>query len=64
MVMTQEDGNGLDTYSCLPLKLIEGKKDREDNLILFQLRSYENTLLTPIELGDSDVLHPEVDTTS
>jgi S1-C subfamily serine protease len=54
MVMTNEEANGLETYSWLPLKLIEEKINKENDLALFQLSGYEQSLLTPMELGDSD----------
>ena len=43
---------GLEYYKWLPLKLI--KKDDKNDLSLFQIDNYKETLLQPLELGDSD----------
>ena len=54
MVMTKQENNGLEHYEWLPIKLIEGKKNDADDVILFQLENYNKTLLKKLELGDSE----------
>ena len=54
MITEKEEENGLTHYKWLPLKLIEGKKNDKDDVVLFQLEGYENTLLNKINLGDSE----------
>ena len=52
MAMVKQEPNGLEHYTWLPLKLI--KKEDKDDLALFQLENYEQSLLKPLELGDSE----------
>lgn len=52
MAMIKQESNGLEHYRWLPLKLI--KKEDKDDLALFQLDDYEQSLLKPLELGDSE----------
>lgn len=54
LVMEREEKDGLTHYKWLPLKLIEGKKNDKDDVVLFQLEGYESTLLNKINLGDSE----------
>lgn len=52
LVMEREEKDGLTHYKWLPLKLI--KKEDKDDVALFQIEEYENTLLSKLELGDSE----------
>jgi len=52
LAMTKQDSNGLEHYSWFPLKLI--KKNEKNDMALFEIENYEKTLLTSLELGDSD----------
>ena len=52
LVMEREEKEGLIHYKWLPLKLI--KKEDKDDVALFQIEEYENTLLRKLELGDSE----------
>ncbi|MBA7495595.1 hypothetical protein ES702_06183 [subsurface metagenome] len=52
MVVVKQEANGISHYKWLPLKLLE-KKDKDD-VALFQIEEYENTLLSKLELGDSE----------
>lgn len=52
MVVMKQEANGINHYKWLPLKLLE-KKDKDD-IALFQIEEYENTLLSKLELGDSE----------
>lgn len=52
MAMTKQEPNGLEHYTWLPLKLTK-KRDKLD-LALFQIGDYDKTLLSPLELGDSE----------
>ncbi len=54
MVTEKEEENGLTHYKWLPLRLIEGKKNDKDDVALFQIEGYENTLVNKINLGDSE----------
>lgn len=54
MVTETEKEDGLTHYKWLPLKVIEGKKKDKDDVALFQLEGYENTLLRKLNLGDSE----------
>lgn len=54
MIVEKEEKDGLTYYKWLPLKLIEGRKNDKDDVVLFQLEGYENTLLNKINLGDSE----------
>ncbi len=52
MVMTKQESNGLEYYKWFPLKLI--KKEDKDDIALFQIEGYQNTLLKKLDLGDSE----------
>jgi len=52
MAMTKQESNGLERYAWFPLELI--KKNDKNDMALFKIEKYEKTLLTPLELGDSD----------
>ena len=52
MAITKQEKNGLNYYTWLPLELI--KKDDKNDIALFQLKDYDKTLITPLELGDSE----------
>ncbi|NQU99612.1 MAG: trypsin-like peptidase domain-containing protein [Parcubacteria group bacterium] len=52
MVIAKQEKNGLDYYTWLPLELI--KKDDKNDIALFQLKDYKKTLITPLDLGDSE----------
>lgn len=52
MVLAVEDSSGLEGFKWLPLKLIE--KNDKDDMALFQLEDYAGSLLSKIELGDSE----------
>jgi len=53
MAMVKRDDK-LEHYRWSPLKLI--KKDDKADLAIFQLGEYEDTLLQPLKIGDSDKL--------
>lgn len=52
MAMTEQKPNGINHYKWLPLKLI--KKEDENDIVLFQIENYSETLLQPLKLGDSE----------
>jgi len=52
MAITKQEKNGLNYYTWLPLELI--KKDDKNDVALFQLKDYDKTLITPLDLGDSE----------
>ena len=52
MVFVKEDPNGLEGFKWLPLRLI--KKEDKDDVVLFQVEGYEDTLLSKLDLGDSE----------
>lgn len=52
MAMTKQEENGLEHYKWLPLKFIS--KEDEDDVALFQMENYLETLLEKLELGDSE----------
>lgn len=52
MVMTKQEKDYLEHYAWLPLKFL--KKDDKNDVALFQVEGYENTLLAPLQLGDSE----------
>ncbi|MEX2008175.1 MAG: serine protease [Candidatus Spechtbacterales bacterium] len=52
MVMTEQEERGLERYAWRPLSLI-GKDDKND-VAVFQVKDCEQTLLKPLELGDSE----------
>jgi len=52
MAITKQEKNGLNYYTWLPLELI--KKDDKNDIALFQLKDYDKTLITPLDLGDSE----------
>jgi serine protease Do len=52
MVVEREEANGLTHYKWLPLKLI--KKENKDDIAIFQIEGYENTLLRKLDLGNSE----------
>lgn len=52
MAMVEQQENGLERYTWLPISLI--KKDEVNDLVLFQAADYKIALLKKLELGDSD----------
>jgi len=52
MTMTKQESNGLEHYTWLSIKLL--KKDDNSDIALFQIENYNNTLLKPLELDDSE----------
>lgn len=52
MVLAKEDPSGLEGFKWLPLRLIT--KEDKDDIALFQIEGYENTLLSKLDLGDSE----------
>lgn len=54
MVMTRQDQSGMEYYAWLPMTLI--KKDDKNDIALFKIEGNQETLLKPLELGDSDVV--------
>ena len=52
MVMSKKDEHGLEHYTWLPLNLV--KKDDGNDVALFKIENFQNTLLRKIELGDSE----------
>lgn len=52
MAITKQEKSGLNYYTWLPLELI--KKDDKNDMALFQLKDYGKTLITPLDLGDSE----------
>jgi S1-C subfamily serine protease len=52
MTMIKQESNGLEHYKWLPLDLV--KKEDKDDLAVFQVSDYKQTLLKPLELGDSE----------
>lgn len=52
MVMTEQEINGLERYTWLPLKLI--RKNDQDDVSLFQIEGFQKTLLSKLDLGNSD----------
>lgn len=53
LAMTKQEPDGLEKYAWLPLKLMK-KNEKKDDMALFKIESHERTLLTPLELGNSD----------
>ncbi len=52
MVMVKQEPNGLEHYGWLPAKL--DKKEDKDDVALFRIENFQDTLLKPLELGDSE----------
>ena len=52
MVYAKQDPSGLEGFKWLPLKLL--KKEDKNDVALFQIENYEDTLLHKLELGDSE----------
>ncbi len=52
MVYAEQDPSGLEGFKWLPLKLL--KKEDKDDVALFQIENYGDTLLHKLELGDSE----------
>ena len=52
LVIEREEKDGLTHYKWLPLELI--KKENKDDVALFQIKDYEDTLLEKLSLGDSE----------
>jgi S1-C subfamily serine protease len=52
MAMVKQEANGMETYKWLPLTLL--KKEDKDDAALFQIENHNETLLKPLELGNSD----------
>jgi len=52
LVMEKEEKDELIHYKWLPLELI--RKEDKDDVALFQIKDYENTLLKKLSLGDSE----------
>ena len=51
-VLVEQSAADLERYKWIPIKLI--KKNDANDLAVFQLEEYKNTLLKKIEIGDSD----------
>ena len=51
-VMMEKIGDNLERYKWAPIKLID--KNDKDDLAIFQLEEYKDTLLRKLDLGDSD----------
>lgn len=51
LVLTKID-NGIDNYNWVPLKLL--KKDDQKDVAILQLESIKDTLIKPLEIGDSE----------
>ena len=51
-VMTEQMSNGSERYRWIPIKLID--KDDENDVAIFQLEEYRETLLKELDLGDSE----------
>lgn len=54
MVFAVQNPNGLEGFKWLPLELIN--KNDKDDVALFQIKNYENTLLAKLELADSETI--------
>ncbi len=52
MIIVKEDPNGLEHFKWLPLSLI--KKDEKCDVISFQINGHKDTLLSKLDLGDSE----------
>ncbi|TSC75703.1 MAG: hypothetical protein G01um101430_197 [Parcubacteria group bacterium Gr01-1014_30] len=51
-VMIERAANNLERYKWIPIKLIN--KDDKNDIALFQLEEYKDTLLRKLDLGDSE----------
>lgn len=51
-VMVEQKENGLEAYRWIPISLVD-KNDQSD-LAVFQLETYQDSLLKKVELGDSE----------
>ena len=51
-VMVEQKSDNLEAYRWIPLDFVV--KDDENDLAVFQLENYQQTLLKPLELGDSE----------
>ncbi|MCH7605016.1 trypsin-like peptidase domain-containing protein [Patescibacteria group bacterium] len=60
LAVTQDKEKGLEYYNWLPLKLL--KKDDQQDVALLQLERSDETLMKPLELGDSDKVEAGQDT--
>lgn len=54
-VTVEQKQNDLERYQWIPIKLIN-KSDADDDMALFQLEEFKNTLLKKLELGDSETV--------
>ena len=52
MAMTKQEENGLETYAWLPLEFI--KSDDKNDVVLFNIKDFDKTLLKPLEIDDSE----------
>lgn len=52
MAMDKQEGNGLEHYKWFQIKLVQ--KDDKNDVALFEFENHQNTLLEPLELGDSE----------
>jgi len=52
MAMTEQGSNDLERYKWFPLKFI--KKEDDDDVALFQIEEYKNTLLKKLDLESSE----------
>jgi len=52
MAMTKREKNGLETYTWFPLELI--KSDDKNDVALFNMKDFDKTLLSPLDLSDSE----------
>ena len=59
-VMVEQQENNLERYRWIPIKLI--KKNDADDLALFQLEEYKNTLLKKLEIDNSEMAEVGQDT--
>ena len=51
-VMVEQKANGLEAYRWIPISLVD--KNDQNDLAVFQLENYKDTLLKKLELGDSE----------
>lgn len=52
MAMVKQEANGLEHYKWLPISFI--KKEDNDDVCVFEMKDYKETLLKPLEFGNSD----------
>lgn len=59
LVLKEYGADGIDHYAWHNLELL--KKDDQNDLAVFQVKNYSNTLLRKLELGDSDQVEVGMD---